>query len=192
MQKIPHSLQEHKKHLRTEMRAKRRSLHDETPHAANALRDVFTVNLQLEEPAVIAAYLAFRGEIDPAPLMESLRAKGHKIALPVIVGKRMPLIFRLYENNDVLIPNDMDILQPAESAPLIEPDVLLIPLLAFDRARNRLGYGGGYYDRTIAGLRTHKQILTIGLAYASQEVAAVPTGENDIRLDHIATEVNVF
>ena len=186
------TIQEKKKQLRAEMRAKRQLNRNQTLQAGNQLRNVFTLNFQFEPSAVIAAYHAFQDEIDPAPLVEALRTKGHQIALPVIIGKGMPLIFRLYEEDTPLIPNAMGILQPDEYAPLIEPDILLIPLLAFDRQRNRLGYGGGYYDRTIADLRTRKQIISIGAAYAYQEVNVVPTGANDIPMDHITTEVNVF
>lgn len=172
------------------MRERRRVGGD--PDSFAKLADVFMQHIQLEANVVVASYCAFRAEMNPVVLNEALRARGHQIALPVVTGPRMPLIFRLYEQGDRLLANPMSILEPACDAPEIAPDVLLIPLLAFDDRCNRLGYGGGYYDRTIAALRAKKRVLAIGIAYACQQVAEVPVGPNDIRLDKIVTEFNVF
>ena len=86
----------------------------------------------------------------------------------------------------------MGLHEPLATAPLVEPDVMLVPLLAFDPLRNRLGYGGGFYDRTIAGLHQRKSILTVGIAYAYQQLPEIPTEPHDIRLDKIVTEINVL
>jgi 5-formyltetrahydrofolate cyclo-ligase len=188
----PPSLQEQKRRLRAEMRDKRRALENNNKESPAQLADIFLRHIRLEKDAVVASYCAVRDEMDPAALNEALRAKKHKIALPVITGKRKPLIFRLYEPGDRLLANPLSILEPSSSAQGVEPDVLLIPLLAFDRERNRLGYGGGYYDRTIKELRARKPILAFGIAYACQEVAEIPTGPNDIPLDRIVTEINIF
>jgi 5-formyltetrahydrofolate cyclo-ligase len=86
----------------------------------------------------------------------------------------------------------MGIPEPLPTAPQLEPDILLVPLLAFDKNRNRLGYGGGFYDRTIAYLRQFQPLMAVGIAYSFQEVENVPTGTHDIALDQVVTEVNVF
>ena len=185
-------LQEQKHRLRTAMREKRRVSANNADGTFNKLAENFLHNIALKKGGVVASYCAIHQEIDPAQLIDGLRAQGHPIALPVITGKREPLIFRLYEQGDRLLINAMGVLEPASTAPKVEPDVLLIPLLAFDRQRNRLGYGAGYYDRTIADLLTRKPVLTIGLAYAYQEIAEIPTGPNDVRLDSIVTEIAIF
>jgi len=186
------NLYEQKNLLRQTMRAKRLSFSQSNPNSANQLVDLFKVYIQLQPGLVVASYHAFRDEMDPALLVTLLRNQGHPITLPVIIDKGQPLLFRLYDGIAPLAPNAMGILQPVDSAPVVEPDILLVPLLAFDRNRNRLGYGGGFYDRTIKGLRQHKPVLTIGIAYACQEVVEVPIGKNDVQLDKIVTDVNVF
>jgi 5-formyltetrahydrofolate cyclo-ligase len=185
------SLQDQKRLLRAEMRDIRRENASNNLSLFNKLAEVFARGLQLEKEAVVSSYCAFRDEMNPAPLAEALRAQGHRIVLPVVVGKREPLTFRLYQPGDELVKNFMGIREPVAAAPAVEPDILLVPLLAFDRQRNRLGYGGGYYDRTMASLRTRKPVLALGIAYAYQEVSRIPVGPNDIRLDKIVTELGI-
>ena len=192
MTPFPSSLFDQKRRLRAEMREKRSANPSNNRHSFRMLADVFICNVQLEEPRVVASYCAFGDEMDPAPLTEDLRARGHKIALPLIVGKRAPLDFRLYEQGDRLLSNDRGILEPAAEAAAVLPDILLVPLLAFDARRNRLGYGGGYYDRTIADLRARKSVLAVGIGYACQQADEVPMGPHDIRMDKIVTELGVF
>lgn len=156
------------------------------------LAEVFISALRFEKELIIATYSPVRSEMGPERLDDALRALGHKIALPVITGKKKPLIFRLYEKGDLLLANPLGILEPASGAQGVNPDVLLVPLLAFDAQRNRLGYGGGYYDRTIKKLRLIKPVLTIGLAYSCQQVEHIPVGSNDVPLDKIVTEISVI
>jgi len=186
------SLREQKRLLRADMRAKERASNDRNKEASQSLADVFLRHIQLEKDAIVASYSAIRDEIDLAILNESLRARGQKVALPIIIGKGKPLIFRLYEKGDRLLANPLGILEPVSSAEGVEPDVLLIPLVAFDRKHNRLGYGGGYYDRTIKKLRARKTVLALGIAYACQEIPQIPVGPNDVPLDKIITENGVF
>ena len=138
-------------------------------------------------PAVVSAFLAIGEEINPAPLMSRLHREGWQIALPVMVGKGRPLIFRAWSPGAPLRTVMWGIREPDETAPEVGPDVLLVPLLAFDRTGSRLGYGGGFYDRTIRGLRNQKKITTVGLAFSGQEVDAVPHLDYDERLDWILT-----
>lgn len=138
--------------------------------------------------AVVAAYVAVRGELDPAPLCQRLVAAGATIVLPAVVAAGRPLEFRPWRSGDRLERGAMSIPTPPPSAGTLEPDVLIVPLLGFDRRGWRLGYGGGYYDTTLARLRARRAIVAVGYAFAAQEVDAVPHGERDQRLDWVVTE----
>ena len=143
--------------------------------------------LDKKEPLVVSGFLAIGDEIDPALLLARLSNDGCQLALPVMVGRTQPLQFRLWRPGDALRTVQWGIREPLESAPALVPDLLLVPLLAFDRRGHRLGYGGGYYDRTLAGLRQHQSPLAVGLAFDEQEVDAVPHLDYDQRLDRILT-----
>ena len=137
--------------------------------------------------AVFSSYRSIGTECDPIPLESALASAGHTIGLPVIKRKGEPLQFRRWQSGDPLIARTWGILEPGESAAVVEPDVLLLPLLAFDAAGWRLGYGGGFYDRTLARLRVRKPIIAMALAFAVQEVDAVPHSAYDERLDWVLT-----
>src|SRR5690606_28440236 len=115
--------------------------------------------------SLVSGFLAIGEEIDPAPLVSRLHREGTSICLPVMVGKGQPLAFRTWAPGDLLGTVVWGIREPAETAATVEPDVLLVPLLAFDRFGARLGYGGGFYDRTLRALRGRKPIVAVGLAY---------------------------
>ena len=136
---------------------------------------------------VVSAYSAMGSEIDPASLVERLAAAGFRTCLPVIRPLGQPLTFRGWRPGEPLVARTWGIREPADEAPEVDPDILLIPLLAFDRHGMRLGYGGGYYDRTLSRLRSLKPITTIGLAFREQEMPEVPCGPNDQRLDWVLT-----
>ena len=138
--------------------------------------------------AIIAGYWPMGDEMDPRPLMLALAARGHALALPVTPPRGQPLAFLAWAPGAALRPGLMGTSEPVAGAEL-RPDVLLVPLLAFDRAGRRLGYGGGYYDRTLATLPGAK---AIGIAYAGQEMPEVPAGLQDFRLPLIATEAGVI
>lgn len=138
--------------------------------------------------SVVSAYAAMGSELDPAPLVERLAAAGYRTCLPVIQPLGNPLRFRAWQPGEPLVARTWGIREPADDAPEVEPDVLLVPLLAFDRRGMRLGYGGGYYDRTLERLRTLKPILAVGLAFAGQELPQVPCGPHDQPLDWILTD----
>lgn len=139
------------------------------------------------ERAVVSAYAAMGAELDPAALLHRLAGEGFRTALPVITQLGSPLMFRAWQPGDPLVPRRWGILEPDDSSPEVEPDVLLVPLLAFDRRGGRLGYGGGYYDLTLARLRAVKPVVAIGLAFAEQELDAVPLLPHDERLDWVLT-----
>lgn len=163
------------------------------PHAGDALRDRFLAAITVPEDAAVSGYWPSRDEIDPRPLLTDLADRGHAVGLPVVVAKAAPLRFRRWSPGDALEPGAFKIDVPAPSQPEVVPLVLLVPLLAFDRAGYRLGYGGGFYDRTLATLRrAAPATLAVGLAFAGQEIEAVPRDERDARLDRIVTEREVL
>jgi 5-formyltetrahydrofolate cyclo-ligase len=135
----------------------------------------------------VSAFAAIGEEIDPAPLMLRLRADGFRLCLPVMQGKGRPLLFRAWEPGEPMEERMWGIREPRSSAPEVAPDIVLAPLLAFDRAGYRLGYGAGFFDRTLAAVRSRKAIIAIGLAYDEQEVDAVPHLDYDQRLDWVLT-----
>ena len=122
------------------------------------------------------------------PLLTKLAGEGWITALPVIVGKGVPLMFRAWVPGEPLGSGLWDIKIPLETAPEVVPDVLIVPLLAFDRQGYRLGYGGGFYDRTLAKLRALKPITAIGVGFAAQAVEHVPHDELDQPVDFVMTE----
>lgn len=140
------------------------------------------------EGLVVAGYAPIGSEIDPWPWMQVLSDAGAITALPVMRGELEPLIFRSWTAGDQLETRRYDVREPLDCASLVRPDVMLVPLLAFDRRGHRLGYGAGYYDRTISDLLKAGRLWTIGLAYAAQEVARVPVDGFDQTLDLIVTE----
>lgn len=137
--------------------------------------------------AVVSGYRAIEAELDPAALLEGLAGAGLRTCLPVIQGRGKPLLFRAWRPGDVLEAGSWGIEQPGRTAIEMEPDVLLVPMLAFDQRGYRLGYGGGFYDRTLERLRALKPVIAIGLAFDEQEVETVPTGPHDVRLDWVLT-----
>lgn len=138
-------------------------------------------------PAVVSGFLAIGEEIDPTPLMQRLIGEGYRICLPVMEGKGKPLVFRAWAPGEPLAETMWGIREPLPEAETLDPDVVLGPLLAFDTTGYRLGYGGGFYDRTLARLRTLKAIVSIGIAFDEQKVDAVPHVDYDERLDWILT-----
>lgn len=140
---------------------------------------------------IVAGYAAIGAELDPLPSLIALAALGWSTALPVMAGPEAPLVFRAWRPGEVLVRRTWGIREPASDAPVVVPDVLLVPLLAFDGAGHRLGYGGGYYDRTIAALSAGRDLLTIGVAFEVQQVDVVPVLAYDRRLDHIVTPSGV-
>lgn len=141
----------------------------------------------LPPAADIAAYWPIRNEFDPRPAIDRLRADGHRIALPVVSGPD-GLEFRLWNPQDDLEPAVFGIRVPPVRAGRIDPDVLLMPLAAFDRRGGRIGYGAGYYDRAIERIEARNTTLRIGLAFAVQEVDRVPIEPHDQLLHFVVTE----
>ncbi len=136
---------------------------------------------------VLSGYMPMRTEIDPLPAMAAHQGP---VGVPVIIGKGQPLRFREWSPGARMVEGSFKALIPEEGA-WVEPEVLIVPLLSFDARGYRLGYGGGFYDRTLEGLRARGRVLAVGFAFAAQEVAEVPTEPTDQRLDAVVTENGV-
>jgi 5-formyltetrahydrofolate cyclo-ligase len=180
------SIAAEKKALRAAMLARRRVAYSAA--AAEAAAGRFLAAVPLPGGAVVSAYWPMGEELDPRPLMRALHAAGHGVCLPAVVERGAPLVFRAWTPETALLPNVFGTSAPPPAAPVVRPDALLVPLLAFDAQGWRLGYGGGYYDRTLRGLRSAGRTLAIGFGYAAQEVEALPREPFDEPLDWIVTE----
>jgi 5-formyltetrahydrofolate cyclo-ligase len=143
--------------------------------------------LALAPGAIVSGFAAIRDEIDPAALLARLAADGYRLALPVMQGKGRPLVFRQWAPGDAMGNAMWGIAEPLPDKPVLEQDVVLAPLLAFDSAGYRLGYGGGFYDRSLERLRATKPVVAVGIAYDELEVDAVPHHRYDQRLDWVLT-----
>ena len=187
------SLAEIKRLARSKATLTRLEVHEIAKHGAGAALAARGLpvarNAQI---GIISAFHSFDTEISTFELFDKLIADGWATALPVVVAKNTPLVFRQWAPGDALVLGRWNIKVPPEEAPEVLPDVLLVPLLAFDRKGFRLGYGGGFYDRTLEKLRALKSVTAIGIAYAGQEVDAVPHEDFDQRLDWIMTEKETF
>jgi 5-formyltetrahydrofolate cyclo-ligase len=140
---------------------------------------------------VVSGYSPVKSELNPLPLMRRCAVQGARLALPVVAGRGQPLIMRAFAIGDLLGSGVWGIREPLPDASEVLPDILLVPLLAFDRRGNRIGYGAGYYDQTIARLRALKAITAVGVAFSAQECEEVPTTSRDARLDLVLTERGV-
>jgi 5-formyltetrahydrofolate cyclo-ligase len=148
--------------------------------------------VEITKDTVISGFMPMKSEISPLPLMRRLAADGARLALPAVAGRGQPLVMRAWTFGDPLVTGVWDISEPSPELPEVAPDILIVPLVAFDRTGHRIGYGAGYYDRTILGLRARKTIVAIGIAFALQEIAAVPATPSDARLDLVLTEKEVI
>jgi 5-formyltetrahydrofolate cyclo-ligase len=142
--------------------------------------------------SIVSGYSPIRGEIDPVPLMRALAGQGARLALPAVMARGKSLAFRAWAAGDRLMLGPLGIPEPSPAAAEMIPDIMLVPLAAFDRAGHRIGYGAGHYDYTLAHLRKLKPIAAIGLGFAVQEIEAVPALPHDVALDYVLTETQSF
>ncbi|MFN3657573.1 MAG: 5-formyltetrahydrofolate cyclo-ligase [Pseudolabrys sp.] len=181
-----------KEELRTAVLAAR----DAMPPAERAAAAEVIANrafpLAIAPGVIVSGFMPLKSEINPLPLMRKLAEQGAQLALPAIAGRGRPLIMRAYAFGDDFARGQWGIREPKPEAPKVAPDVLLVPLACFDRAGHRIGYGAGYYDMTINGLRAKKKVVAVGIAFAAQEIARVPATERDARLDLVLTEREVI
>jgi 5-formyltetrahydrofolate cyclo-ligase len=161
-----------------------------------AARAAFSIRLadeglrlaRLWRPRIVSVFYPLRDEPDTLLLLTALADAGFATALPVVVGRGSALAFRLWRPGEPTRAGAMSIREPVEDAPIVEPNLLFVPLACFDRRGHRIGYGAGYYDRTLTYLHAMKPVHAIGVAYGICEIAAVPYETHDQTLDAIVTE----
>ena len=181
-----------KARLRGEALARREALPAEIRAAASQAIAARPFPVAISAGTVASGFMPMKSEINPIPLMRKLADAGARLALPVVAGRGKPLIMRAFAFGQPLASGVWGIREPKPDAPEVLPDVLIVPLLAFDRSGYRIGYGAGYYDLTIAALRRQKTVIALGVAFAAQEIAHVPKTARDARLDLVLTEREVI
>ncbi|WP_316225958.1 5-formyltetrahydrofolate cyclo-ligase [Bradyrhizobium sp. SZCCHNS3052] len=182
------AVQHTKQQLRAAALAARDALSDEARSAAAQAIAARGHPFALEPGQVVSGYAPIRNELDPVPLMRVLAAKGARLALPVILARGHSLSFRAWSPGDRLTLGSLGIPEPSPVAAELVPDVMLVPLAAFDRTGHRIGYGGGYYDYTFSHLRKSHHLIGVGLGFAVQETEAIPALAHDAALDYVLTE----
>ena len=173
--------------LRPLMRKRRAALAAAHPDHARRLA-AHAGDLPLSSGAAVGGYCALPGEADPAALLARLRQTGHPIGLPRMCGAKAPLAFHRHEEGCPLQQGPYGIYEPQAHAPRLRRRFILVPLLAFDAKGHRVGYGGGFYDRTLQALRRGGRVCAVGVAFAGQEVEAIASEDFDEPLDGVLTE----
>jgi 5-formyltetrahydrofolate cyclo-ligase len=174
--------------LRAEALARRETLPAAARAAAAEAIAARLFPVRVQQGMIVSGFSPMKSEINPVPLMRKLADAGARLALPAIAGRGKPLVMRAWGFGEPLVSGQWGIREPAAEAPEVAPDVLIVPLAAFDRAGHRIGYGAGYYDKTIKALRARKSVTAVGIAFAAQEIPHVPATEHDARLDLVLTE----
>jgi 5-formyltetrahydrofolate cyclo-ligase len=182
------SIEQQKAELRRDAAARRDALPADMRKAAAEAIAAREFPVPIAPGTIVSGFMPFKSEINPLPLMQKLAGAGARLALPRIVGRGHPLSMRAWAFGAPLERGQWGLREPRADAPEVDPDVLIVPLLVFDRAGYRLGFGAGYYDMTLTALRARKTITAVGIAFAAQEVPAVPRTERDARLDLVLTE----
>ncbi len=178
--------------IRALARVRRRAARQEAPaDAGERLADRFEeamAEMGLDQPSIVSGFWPLKDEIDLRPLLGRLHGQGWTCALPVVTGRGRPLVFREWSPGDRLEEGGFATRHPRRSQPEVTPHVVLVPLLAFDERGFRVGYGGGYYDRTLEALRRAGPVIAAGAAFAGQRMNDVPHGRHDQPLDWVVTE----
>jgi 5-formyltetrahydrofolate cyclo-ligase len=181
-----------KARVRKAATAARKAAWQADPNAGRRLASHFPDSAWPSVGTVVGGYRPIRDEIDPTPLMETFFCEQARLCLPCVVAPDAPLVFRAYEPGDLLVRGTFNVEEPSGQSPECRPLLILAPLLAFDEAGRRIGYGAGFYDRTIEALRRHHPVTVIGLAYEAQRVKTVPVDRHDVALDWIVTEERAY
>lgn len=165
----------------------------EAKQACHKMMENFLRDVPLQEGAVIAGYWPVHGEINVMPLLVQLQHKGYACALPQIKQKGAPLGFRSWNEKMLMRQNAYEMKEPDPAhSTAVRPDIVIVPLLAFDAACHRLGYGLGFYDLTLKQLRAQGPVLAVGVAYDVQKIKQVAAESQDARMDIIVTEKSVY
>ena len=185
----PHSspIRTVKAQLRRDVLTRRDALDaDARAHGSARIADTVLAIAPLADAAFVGAFWPIRSEVDPRPLIEKLFARGQRVALPKVTEQG--LVFREWRRGDRLVLGGFGLSEPDEALPPLDPTALVVPLAAFDRRGQRIGYGAGYYDQAIERLSRNGPVLTIGVAFSVQEIDEVPAEAHDRPLDHLVTE----
>jgi 5-formyltetrahydrofolate cyclo-ligase len=178
--------------LRAEALARRDAISPDERQAAAEAIAARALPFEIAKDTVISGYSPIRNEIDPAALMRKLADLGAKLALPSVTARGHSLIFRAWLPGERLMLGALGIPEPSPAAAEVLPDIMLVPLAAFDQFGHRIGYGAGHYDFTFAHLRKMKPVVGVGLAFAAQQVSAIPALSHDVALDYVLTETKMF
>ena len=181
-----------KSRLREAALERRQALSPELHADAKRVLATRGLPLAITPDTVVAGYWPIHGEIDPRPLLAKLAEQGATTALPSIAAQHAPLIFRAWREGEAVQRGALGISEPLPEAEPVQPTIVLVPLSAFDRRGQRIGYGAGHYDRALGLLRLHSRIVAIGLAFATQEIDEVPAEPHDVALDFVLTEREVI
>jgi 5-formyltetrahydrofolate cyclo-ligase len=181
-----------KAELRAEALARRDALLPDVRAAAADAIAAQPFPVRVTRGMILSGFMPLKSEINPVPLLRKLGEAGAQLALPVIAGRGKPLIMRAYRFGDELVRGQWGIREPKPDASEVAPDILVMPLAAFDRAGHRIGYGAGYFDMTLRALRAQKSVTAVGVAFAVQEIARVPATPRDEPLDFVLTEREVI
>lgn len=186
----PNATADPKKELRATLLARRRALPEETrARAAGEAAEIFLDAVRPPAGEPVAGYWPMRGELDPRPLMTRLAGRGHPLLLPAVAGDGQPLTFREWREGEALTAGPFGTREPPADAAEGAPGIVIVPLLAFDDAGYRLGYGKGFFDITLAELRRRRLgVLAVGFAYEAQRAQRLPRDDWDQPLDWIVTE----
>ena len=185
------SLADLKSRLRAEGLVRRDALDPDRRAAASLTIAESVLSLpELRESEPVGGYWPMRSEVDPRPILTALSRRGCVVALPQT--RHPELCWRRWRPGDALVPGGFKVMEPAPEAVEVQPRALLVPLCSFDRRGGRLGYGKGHFDRAIAGLSSRHRLVTIGLAFAAQEIEFVPMEDHDRVLDVIVTERDIL
>jgi 5-formyltetrahydrofolate cyclo-ligase len=186
------AISQQKAELRRDALARREALPAQARQAAAEAIAARTFPVPVASGTIVSGFMPLKSEINPLPLMRKLADAGASFALPVVAGRGKPLIMRAWIWGEPLVAGVWGIREPPPAAAEVDPDILLVPLLAFDRAGYRIGYGAGYYDLTLAHLRAKKPITAVGIAFAAQEIETVPRTAFDAPLDLVLTEAEII
>ena len=181
-----------KAELRSRALAKRDALTDKQRSAAAQALAKRGLPVAVTAGVIVSGYSPIRNEIDPTLLMSRLAEQGARLALPCVNARGQSLTFRAWSPGERLMLGSLGILEPSPAAAELIPDIMLVPLAAFDRSGHRIGYGAGHYDYTFSHLRRAKAVIGIGLAFAAQEIESVPALAHDVALDYVLTEKKIL
>ena len=185
-------IDEKKRRLRTEMKARRGEIdNSQAAEAARAVIEHIKPFLVNKKRWHIALYHPVNSEFDALPLAHYLSGKRVRLSLPVIASRDEPMVFRPWQVDELLVTAVHNIKVPPNKGLSATPELIIVPLLGFDTNGFRLGYGGGYYDRTLAQIRAQRRVIAMGLAYDLQEVGSIPAGIHDQRLDYVLTPLGL-